>query len=83
MPRPHVYAMAPKVQLRRWKRYMLRKRKKTAKQSLKHLRTKTLCSRFDRMSSGKTYSGTYQPYEHQYVSRFPITSSIKRTLACQ
>jgi hypothetical protein len=58
MPSPHVYAMAPKVHDRRWKKNMARNRKKTAKQSLKHRRTKTLWSRFERIRSGKTYGGT-------------------------
>jgi hypothetical protein len=42
MPRPQAYATTPKVQRRRWKKYMASQRKKAAKQSLKQRRTKTL-----------------------------------------
>jgi uncharacterized membrane protein len=59
IPSPHVNTIAPNVHDLRWKRNMARKRKKTAKQSLKQRRTKTLCNRLDRMRSGKTYGGTY------------------------
>jgi hypothetical protein len=49
MPSPHVYAKLPKVQYRRWKKYIVSQRKKTATQSLKHRKMKTLWSRLERM----------------------------------
>ena len=51
--------MLPGVQARLWNKKMLNQRKKTAKQSLKQRRTKMLCSRFEAISRGKTYGGTY------------------------
>lgn len=54
IPRPQENAIVPRVQALRWNKNIVNQRKKTAKQSLKHLKTNMLWSRFDAINKGKT-----------------------------